>query len=117
MKQEDYPEEILARLKFGKRRKPGQYEDDTNETMPLELIAVELPAKNCDDCGLLTQDRQVAIKKYQTPYAHWKIYCEACRKYKDPVSGEFCLTQQEILAHHRHQAKAVKQSENLNIDK
>ena len=119
MKQSDYPAEILERIVLVEQKVPGPDDGsgEPNETVPKKILEIVHLPKVCDDCGTITKNRQVQIKKYQSPCNHWKIYCLNCKKYRDPISGEFCLNQNEIIAHHRVQERTKKLASKSNSDK
>jgi hypothetical protein len=119
---DDYPEDIKSRLVFEHPQKRGpkseeQAAEEANPTTPKVLIGITKLAETCEDCNQEVTDRQTTIKKYQTPYAHWKNYCSNCQMYKDPTTGTYTLNQHEIAAYHRQAFSAINQAKKSKIDK
>ena len=122
MKQDDYPEHIQELLIFKHRNPPGPKGDEyaaelENDTLPKELEQVKKLPKSCEDCDQVVVDRLLHIKKYNTPYSHWKQYCTNCNKYKHPVTGEYCLNQYEIATHHKEIAVLINKQRKTKKDK
>jgi hypothetical protein len=104
MKQNEYPQEILELLEFGRNKLPGQQEADVNETMPLDLVKIQV-CKPCEDCDrkLLTP-RVVHSKLLIRPYKHWSKQCQTCRKFQCTKTGKFVLTNTELRHQHMNAA-------------
>jgi hypothetical protein len=86
------PDWLLARLKF-----KAPKEDDEAAFPPLEKICYkDYP---CGDCGkMLEQQRIVEIRLLNKPNKHWQYSCKSCGKYRNPETGEYCLTNQQLRA-------------------
>ena len=120
MNQSNIPKEILERLVLGRPKETGPKPEiaaDENHTVPLALLEIKHPSVDCTDCSVPVVNRQVHIKKYQTPYAHWKRYCTNCQKYQNPITGEYSMEYNEIINHHNHLNRTLKESLKTAKDK
>lgn len=67
------------------------------------VLRTDIP-KPCPDCERTVCNRRVNINLRQAPVTHWKWYCTACKKYRNPETGEFDCTanQTAIILYHLH---------------
>ena len=96
MKQDEYPEEIKALLKFGKQRRQGPMDQNSNPTLPLELVEIIHTPTECEDCGLRVVDRHIDIKKNTQPIAYWRKECSICKQCEHPITKDFSLNSVEL---------------------
>jgi len=111
MKQSEYPQEILERLEFGKKRShPGPKVDDYDEnpTVPDELVKVRHLAKPCEDCAEEVIDRRVTMRHNSQPTPYWRIKCNICNLYKNPDSGAFDMTINDLRDYYRGELHPTK---------
>jgi Zn finger protein HypA/HybF involved in hydrogenase expression len=64
---------------------------------------IKFAAMKCDDCDLTVINRTVrhGISRDITKNSHIKSQCSECRKYKNPVTGRYDCTFDEINAFFR----------------
>lgn len=64
----------------------------TNPTKPIDCVRLKDQSRTCEDCGKrLRHQRTVRISQRTWPQRHWHHYCEACRCYRDPITGEYSI--------------------------
>lgn len=63
----------------------------------------------CRDCNKMCSQRRVLhVRRIDSPWPHWKEYCKACKKYKNPNTGLFdseTLTREDVFGTHTKQNK------------
>ena len=59
---------------------------------------VNMPAKQCEDCGKVVCDRRIEYKKYNHPTTHWRTNCKSCNLVHNPLTLQFDLTVKEAQA-------------------
>lgn len=66
-----------------------------NPTLGCAIDCIHPKTEACEDCGNIVTDRVVYIKVCDFPKPHWRESCQACKKTRNPVTGEFDLTSVE----------------------
>jgi len=69
--------------------------------------------KTCEDCGQQCENRVVQHHLRQNPVVNWRSYCQACKLNKNPETGVFEFTTNELQRYWA--SKTVKKK--TNIDK
>jgi len=60
-----------------------------HEPQHLQPVKVEHVA-DCSDCGAKdVVNRTLQIYRNETPYQHWRKHCKNCKRYEDPITGEW----------------------------
>jgi hypothetical protein len=87
------PKDILNRLEFKTSKKEPALGPVLRKVNPIE--------KPCDDCGKIVLDRRVrlSVNRSKLTKPHVKHHCQACKLYKNPTTGKFDMTFQEINRH------------------
>lgn len=50
----------------------------------------------CEDCGVILEEKRVVnLTRARQPSPHWSVSCSVCKKWQNPVTGEFNLTNVE----------------------
>ena len=78
-----------------------------NATLPPIVTRVRIQAVTCEDCGKFCENgRQKEKKIYTTGQRHWREKCVTCRKFRNPATGEYCISEQQSSTFfanlHRH---------------
>ena len=81
------PKELLDRITWAKKKQPGD---------PDRVESIDYNPQTCEDCGTVVNCRRLTYHKVHRPTEHWRICCKACGKYKDPRTGKYELTSNEM---------------------
>lgn len=78
---EDYHEEITG----------------PNPTLAPAITRLKVQGCQCDDCGKWCEEGRKKEKKlYKTGKNHWREHCLTCNKWKDPVTGDYTLSNIQV---------------------
>lgn len=95
------PEEIYKRLHFEKVRPHSEDPDPFPAVVKIDPIA-----KQCEDCDLVVEDRRIDVILSENPVRHWRRKCVNCNLFKNPDSGIYDLTTNQIINHYRQKYKS-----------
>lgn len=85
-------------------RLPPELENRITLSTTKNITSVEeihYPTVECEDCGKHVVDRRVHHKLIKTPVDHWRVYCKYCGFYRDPETGEFTMSSQQMYQYSR----------------
>ena len=87
------PKEILDRITWK--------HDAKMPRSPKAIKKLEYDPKPCEDCGQTVVDRRIRISIAQNNQTvpHQKRQCQVCKLYKNPTTGKFDCTFQDINNH------------------
>ena len=72
-----------------------------------EIIFEPHPCEDCDK--IIDGNRQITYSRLKQPYLHWQEYCNVCKQYKNPITGEFnCSNRQKRAIMNQLNAKRTK---------
>jgi hypothetical protein len=94
-----FPKELLEVVEF---------KHNTNTTEPPEISKIIYPLVECDDCGEQVQDRRISSRQHLTPYLHWRQQCSICKQFKNPETGEYDSTSQEVTSFYHNLRRTNK---------
>lgn len=91
------PPEIEERIVYKTRKNA----DDECAAFPTleKLKPIEL---QCDGCDKIVMDRKTELKMYTFPEKHWREYCTACKKFRNPETGKFEVNANTAPSFFRH---------------
>ena len=88
------PQEILELLEFKTDKKqPGD---------PDQIVGIKFTPKPCEDCGAwIERERRVrmSVSQNQLYNPHIKHHCLLCKRYKNPKTGEWDCTFNDVSNH------------------
>lgn len=80
------PPDIQERIVYKSRKNA----DEESAAFPT-LEKLEPVPLTCDGCDKVVVDRRTEIKQYSYPDIHWREYCQNCKMFKDPNTGQFTV--------------------------
>lgn len=66
------------------------------ERADLIIKKLKRTPKPCEDCGFVIEERMLTLAATQTPIPHWKEKCLACNKWRNPDTGKFEFTYNQL---------------------
>lgn len=69
--------------------------DKANPAEPPRLVKLKPNPKQCEDCDLVCE-RTLEHSVRFTPIKHWRTKCTGCGKWKNPNTGDYDSTPQEL---------------------
>ena len=92
------PKEILDRIEWQK---------STTQHYDVRPKGFKPQLEICDDCEEIVETRRVVAKKSNNQLLenHFKIHCLACDRYKNPESGKFDSSFNEVNNYYRDKNK------------
>jgi hypothetical protein len=72
-------------------------ESQPNNSVPPEIKELKIQSTACEDCGeYCANGRRVESRLCVTGERHWRTRCQVCERYRDPATGLFTVTSQEV---------------------
>lgn len=65
------------------------------------LVGIIPEARNCEYCNRTVYEQTINIRYNQNPVPHWDSECTACKRHRNPDTGEFDLTRGELNHYYR----------------
>ena len=69
--------------------------DKANPAEPPRLVKLKPNPQPCEDCDLVCE-RKIEHSLRLTPIKHWRTKCTGCGKWRNPETGEFDCTPQDL---------------------
>lgn len=68
-----------------------QLTKDLNPTWALEIKKMKPIKRQCQHCDLIVTNQIINKRLLTFPEPHWRETCNACRRVRDPNTGEFSI--------------------------
>lgn len=70
----------------------------TNPTARIQIREIKAPRDPCEACGQALESVRRVLLQRRPDHGGWTERCGNCRRYRNPITGEFSVGQTEAIA-------------------